>query len=116
VTDEQIFRKLAELQGQGIPACLATIVETIGSTPREIGAKMIICFDATIYGSVGGGCGENQVKSAALRCIFTTKNPELLEINLMDDIGVRGGDVCGGRMKIFIEPMQNRFFHSNLEG
>jgi len=114
VTDEQIFQKLAALQDQGIPACLATIVETVGSTPREIGAKMIICFDGTIYGSVGGGCGENQVKSASLRCIFTTKKPELLEINLTDDIGVRGGDVCGGSMKIFIEPLQNRIFHSNL--
>ncbi len=56
--DREIFQKLAELKRQSIDAALATIVETSGSTPREVGAKMIICADGTIYGSVGGGCGE----------------------------------------------------------
>jgi xanthine dehydrogenase accessory factor len=103
--DREIFQKLAELKGQSIDAALATIVETSGSTPREVGAKMIICADGTIYGSVGGGCGENEVRSAALRCLLTTKTPELLEVSLLDDLGTRGGDVCGGRMLLFVEPL-----------
>ena len=103
--DREIFQKLAELKRQGIDAVLATIVETSGSTPREVGAKMIICADGTIYGSVGGGCGENEVRSAALRCLLTTKTPELLEVSLLDDLGTRGGDVCGGRMLLFVEPL-----------
>ena len=104
MTDQEIFEKLAELRDQAIPACLATIVETLGSTPREIGAKMIFCADGGTFGSVGGGCGENTVRSAALRCILTTRKPELLEIDLTDDLGTRGGDVCGGKMWIFVEP------------
>ena len=103
MTDTEIFRKLSELQARGIVACLATIVKTVGSTPREIGAKMIICVDGTIYGSVGGGCGENQVRSAALRCILKTKKPELLEVDLTDDMGTKDGDVCGGKVWIFVE-------------
>ena len=66
MTDPEIFQKITELKNQEIAVCLATIIETSGSTPREIGAKMIVCVDGTIYGSVGGGCGESQVKSAAL--------------------------------------------------
>jgi xanthine dehydrogenase accessory factor len=104
MTDQEIFQKCAELRERGISLCLATIVETAGSTPREIGAKMIVCVDGSLYGSVGGGCGENQVRSAALRCILTTKKPECLEIDLTDDLGTRGGDVCGGKMWIFVEP------------
>jgi len=103
--DREIFQKLTDLKSQGIDAALATIVETSGSTPREVGAKMIICVDGTIYGSVGGGCGENEVRSAALRCLLTTKTPELLEVSLLDDLGTRGGDVCGGRMLLFVEPL-----------
>ena len=103
--DREIFQKLAELKRQSIDVALATIVETSGSTPREVGAKMIICADGTIYGSVGGGCGENEVRSAALRCLLTTKTPELLEVSLLDDLGTRGGDVCGGRMLLFVEPL-----------
>lgn len=105
MTDAEIFRELSALQARGIITCLATIVETVGSTPRERGAKMIVCVDGTTYGSVGGGCGENQVRSAALRCILKTKEPELLEVDLTDDIGSEGGDVCGGKAWIFVEPL-----------
>ena len=105
MNDNEIYKKLAELKNQGISAGLATIVDTAGSTPREAGAKMIICADGTLYGSVGGGCGESEVRSAALRSMLSTQKPELLEIDLTDDIGVRDGDVCGGKMRIFVEPM-----------
>ena len=54
---------------------------------------------------MGGGCGESEVRSVALRSILTTQKPELLEIDLTDDIGTREGDVCGGKMRIFVEPM-----------
>ena len=105
MTDREIFQKLSELKNRAIDAALATIVETAGSTPREVGAKMIICADGTLYGSVGGGCGESEVRSAALRCMLTTKRPELLEVSLLDDLGTKGGDVCGGKMWLFVEPV-----------
>ena len=103
MTDKEIFQKIAELKNRGLPICLATIVEAAGSTPREVGAKMILCADGTVYGSVGGGCGENQVKSAALRCLLTTQETELIEVSLLDDLGTKGGDVCGGTMQLFVE-------------
>jgi len=103
MTDQEIFQKIAELKDQGNQVCLATIVEAAGSTPREVGAKMILCADGTVYGSVGGGCGENQVKSAALRCLLTTQEAELIEVSLLDDLGTKGGDVCGGTMQLFVE-------------
>jgi len=103
MTDQEIFQKLSELNNKGINAALSTIVETTGSTPRGVGAKMIICADGTTYGSIGGGCGESQVRSAALRCLLTTKQPELVEVSLLDELGTKGGDVCGGQMRIFVE-------------
>jgi xanthine dehydrogenase accessory factor len=105
MTDQEIFQKIIELKGRAIDVALATIVETTGSTPRGVGAKMIICADGTLYGSVGGGCGESEVRSAALRCLLTTKKPEVLEVSLMDDLGTKGGDVCGGKMWMFVEPV-----------
>ena len=105
MTDQEIYRKIKELEDHGIAVCLATIVETGGSAPREVGAKMIVCVDGTTFGSVGGGCGENQVRSAAFRCILVAKKPELLEVDLSDDLGTSGGDVCGGKLWIFIEPL-----------
>jgi len=104
MTDKDIFEKLSQLQKQKIPVCLATIVKTAGSTPREIGAKMIICTDGTTFGSVGGGCGENQVRTAAFQSTLIKQEPRLLEVDLTDDLGTKGGDVCGGKMWIFVEP------------
>lgn len=105
MTDQDIFLKIAELKERNIPVCLATIVEASGSTPRESGAKMIICSDGTTYGTVGGGCGESQVKSTALRCLVDTGIPETIEVSLVDDLGTKGGDVCGGKMLLFVEPV-----------
>ena len=103
MTDQEIFKKITDLKDQGNAVCLATIVETAGSTPREVGAKMIICADGSVFGSVGGGCGESQVKSAAFRCLLTPNKTELIEVSLLDDLGTKGGDVCGGTMQLFVE-------------
>ena len=105
MTDLEIFKKALELKTEGNAVCLATIIETSGSTPRETGAKMIVCVDGTIYGSIGGGCGENQVRSAALRSTLVTREPQIVEVDLTDDIGTKGGDVCGGKLWVFIEPV-----------
>ena len=105
MTDLEIFKKISELKQQNIAVCLATIIETTGSTPREVGAKMLICVDGTIYGTIGGGCGENQVRSAALRSTLVTQQSNIIEIDLTDDLGTKGGDVCGGRLRVFIEPL-----------
>ena len=105
MTDLEIFKKLSELKRQDITICLATIIETSGSTPRETGAKMIICMDGTTFGTIGGGCGENQARSAAMRSTLVTGQPEIIEIDLTDDLGTKGGDVCGGRLQVFIEPV-----------
>ncbi len=105
MNDLEIFKKVMELKEREITVCLATIIETAGSTPRGTGAKMIICMDGTIYGSIGGGCGESQARSAALRCTLITQKPQILEIDLTDDLGTKGGDVCGGKLWVFIEPL-----------
>jgi len=105
MTDLEIFKKILELKQEDITFCLATIIETMGSTPREVGAKMILCVDGTLYGSIGGGCGENQVRSAALHSTLVTLKPQILEIDLTDDLGTKGGDVCGGKVWVFIEPL-----------
>jgi xanthine dehydrogenase accessory factor len=103
--DLEIFKKVLALKQNDKAVCLATIIETMGSTPREVGAKMIICVDGTTYGSIGGGCGESQARSAALRSTLVTRKPQILEIDLSDDLGTGGGDVCGGKVWVFIEPL-----------
>ena len=41
----------------------------------------------------------------ALRSTLVTQKPQILEIDLTDDLGTKGGDVCGGKLWVFIEPL-----------
>ena len=104
MTDLELLRRLDEMRRQGARACLATVVRTEGSTPREAGAKMVVTVDGTILGTVGGGCGESRVRSAAMRCMVATEAPELLEVDLTLSKEGDDSDVCGGRMWVLLEP------------
>ncbi len=102
--DKELYKKIESLRQKRVSSCLATIISTKGSTPRDVGAKMVITLNNDSYGSIGGGCGEKQVHSAALRCLLVSKQPELVDVDLTDDLGTRGGDVCGGKIQVFVEP------------
>ena len=102
--DIALFKKIESLRHQNLSSCLATIVSTEGSTPRDVGTKMVITVNSGSFGSIGGGCGEKQVHSAALRCLLVSKQSELVNVDLTDDVGTKGGDVCGGRVQVFVEP------------
>ena len=56
---------MAQADQDGIPAVLATIIARHGSTPREVGAKMLVLPDGTTTGSVGGGIMEYRTIQAA---------------------------------------------------
>ena len=45
---------LRRLQQQQIPSVMVTVDSTIGSTPREPGAKMIVTPEQ-MYGTIGNG-------------------------------------------------------------
>ncbi len=83
---------------------MATIVRTRGSTPRNVGARMLVFEDGLFMGTVGGGCGESDVLHASIDAIENGE-PNLLLIDLTADEAEESGDVCGGVMDVFIEPL-----------
>ena len=57
---DQIWAEALRTLERGQPFALATVVNVRGSTPREVGAKMIVRTDGQ-FGTIGGGCGEAEV-------------------------------------------------------
>ncbi len=51
----EIINKILEISQRGRSCVVATVVASSGSSPRKIGARMLVCEDATIFGTVGGG-------------------------------------------------------------
>jgi len=101
----EFFHALNGIVTGGTPTALATVVESRGSTPQKSGAMMAVCANGQTIGTVGGGCVEGKVKSACLEALLRTGRPRLIEVSLTDEIGQADGDVCGGSMKILIEPL-----------
>jgi xanthine dehydrogenase accessory factor len=82
---------------------VATIVRTRGSSPREVGARMLVLPDGATDGTVGGGCGEAEVWRAALEVIEDAQ-PRMVVVDLTNEIAMSSDGVCGGILDIFVEP------------
>jgi xanthine dehydrogenase accessory factor len=82
---------------------VATIVRTRGSSPREVGARMLVRPDGATDGTVGGGCGEAEVFRAALE-VLEDDQPRMVVVDLTNEIAMNSDGVCGGVIDIFVEP------------
>jgi len=99
-----IYQEIARITAEGGEAALATIVSADRSTPREVGAKMLVRADGSIIGSIGGGSVEAQVIKRATEVIRKGK-PQRHHFSLVAREGEEPGMVCGGDMEVFIEPI-----------
>lgn len=94
----------ARWNAEGKQLALATVVETWGSAPRPAGSQLVIDADGNFEGSVSGGCVEGAVIAEALDVIASAK-PRMLEFGVADETAWRVGLSCGGRIKVFVEPL-----------
>jgi xanthine dehydrogenase accessory factor len=98
-----MYREVKRSINDGETLAIATIVSTLGSTPREVGAKMVVTASGEILGTIGGGCGEAEVRREAIQ-VIRSKKPALVRVELMDDIESDSPAVCGGVLNAFIDP------------
>ncbi len=98
---DEYFRQIAEHAGRGERVASAVVVSSRGSTPQDIGARMLFFENGATWGTVGGGCVEADVRAEAVR-VLADGQGRALEIDLIDD--VKGeGDVCGGTLEVLLE-------------
>ena len=100
--DRKLYRALVEKSAEGRACALATIVSTRGSTPRKVGAKMLVDPDRGLVGTGGGGCGEGEVIEAA-RDVLESGEPRMVRVDLTRDLLSWSPAVCGGIMDVFVE-------------
>jgi xanthine dehydrogenase accessory factor len=100
--DRTLSDALVAARDAGRRCVLATIVSTKGSTPRKVGARMLVDPARGLVGTVGGGCGEAEVIESAHR-VLATGVPERVRVDLTDDLLSWSPAVCGGIMDVFVE-------------
>ena len=92
---------LAELQQQGEPCVLVTIIEERGSTPRNAGSKMVVTAER-IFETIGGGHLEFKAMELAREMLASRSQDTRLE---RFSLGASLGQCCGGATVLLFEPM-----------
>ncbi|WP_282344868.1 xanthine dehydrogenase accessory protein XdhC [Pseudomonas sp. PS02288] len=92
---------LADLQQQGEPCVLVTIIEERGSTPRNAGSKMVVTRERT-FETIGGGHLEFKAMEMAREMLAARSQETHLE---RFSLGASLGQCCGGATVLLFEPM-----------
>jgi xanthine dehydrogenase accessory factor len=107
-----LYSKIGELTAKGEPFAVLTLIRAEGSTPRGLGAKMIVLRDGSRMGSIGGDCLENDSVDEALKMLKdwniaeekAEKPPVKIMTMVLDEQEAGGlGMVCGGKVDVLIE-------------
>jgi len=105
---KEIIERLLHIIEKEDPCVVSTVVDTKGSTPQKAGAKLLIQKDGTALGTLGGGCVEGDIWYLGAQLLQQKGTPLYQKYELNEDFSERGGLVCGGTMRILIDPI----FHS----
>ncbi len=101
----QLLHDLLAAHAAGQPVAMTSLVETRGSTPQKAGASMLVFADGSQRGTLGGGCVEAEVKRRAL-VLLAGGASELMTFQLDSNYGWDDGLICGGRMRMVVDPLR----------
>jgi xanthine dehydrogenase accessory factor len=95
---------LSEIRS-GRRAVLATIVRATGSTPRGVGARMLVRSDGTTLGTIGGGAFEALVADDA-KGLLAERDPQaaVKRYAFREEGEDALGMACGGTAEVLLEP------------
>ncbi len=102
--EDDILKQALTWKESGLHVALATVISTWGSAPRPVGSQLAINDRGDMAGSVSGGCIEGTVVEEALD-IMRTGDPKLMEFGISNTRAWEVGLACGGKIKVFIEPL-----------
>src|SRR5262245_36705547 len=100
---KEYHEALLAILASGGAAATAVIVKTSGSTPRGVGARMIVPVAGEPLFTLGGGAFEAEVIRDA-RETMARREPLLKSYSLADRGSDGSGQECGGSVTVFIEP------------
>lgn len=98
-----LLDQLMELTATGTPHVIVTLVEGVGSTPADVGAKMVVDASGVRAGTIGGGTLEVRAVEHAQRLLDDRGGAAcaLERWNLQRDLGM----TCGGVATLLFEAM-----------
>ena len=101
--DEKILDEANDWLEAKQSVVLATVIQTWGSSPRQVGSRMIVNDKGDFSGSVSGGCVETAVVRECLSLIKKNKFFKILEFKVSNESAWEVGLACGGEIEVYLE-------------
>ena len=101
--DEKILEEANDWLSNNQKVVLATVIQTWGSSPRQVGSRMIVNEKGDFSGSVSGGCVETTVVRECIDLINQEKKFKKIEFKVSNESAWEVGLACGGEIEIFLE-------------
>ena len=101
--DEKILEEAQDWLEAKRNVILATVIQTWGSSPRQIGSRMIINDKGDFSGSVSGGCVETAVVRECLNLFKKKQTFKKIDFKVSNKSAWEVGLACGGEISIFLE-------------
>ena len=101
--DEKILDEAKDWLLSKQSVVLATVIQTWGSSPRQVGCRMIVNDKGDFSGSVSGGCVEAAVVRDCLGLLKEKKPFKKIEFKVSNENAWEVGLACGGEIAIFLE-------------
>lgn len=111
--DDDALVQAARWLDEGRRVALATVIRAWDSAPRPVGSQLAVDQAGTMAGSVSGGCVEASVVNQALRALEDGE-PRLLAYGVTDEMAWEVGVPCGGRLEVYLEPLEEALFKRDL--
>lgn len=93
--------QIVTLEREGLAFVLVILVDSLGSTPQDMGAKMLVTTAGLYTGTVGGGKVEAKAIGVAQELLAAgASTPQFVNWTLRTDVGM----TCGGSVKLYFEP------------
>ncbi len=102
--DPAILAQAGDWLKEGRKVALATVIETWGSAPQPVGSQLVIDAEGNFIGSVSGGCVEGAVVTDAID-VINSRVPKTLAFGVADETAWKVGLACGGRIRVYVEPL-----------
>ena len=101
--DEKILDEAKDWHSSKQNVVVATVIQTWGSSPRQVGSRMIVNDKGDFSGSVSGGCVETAVVRECLGLLKEKKSFKKIEFKVSNESAWEVGLACGGEIAIFLE-------------
>ena len=101
--DEKILEEANDWIKTNQKVVLATVIQTWGSSPRQVVSRMKKKKKGDCSGSVSGGCVESAVVRECIGIIKDNKPFKKIEFKVSNESAWEVGLACGGEIAVYLE-------------